>query len=247
MKKQGSPANRSNRNLTWRVPEERWQQAQEWELGVWRRASPTWTSSPRKKLLSVLGFGGASAVEGDDWNEWWAEQFEHYRTIPMEMDRAIELGCGPYTNMRVIRRGRAIKRIYCSDPLAREYAGLKSGWLAQAYRNREILLDDSPAEDVPFADDTFDLTVMINVLDHVRDAEACLASALRITKRSGLFVIGQDLTDDTDPGIAARDVGHPIMLDHDELDRNLLPALNVDLRKLAPQVEVQRAAQPLID
>jgi hypothetical protein len=61
---------------------------------------------------------------------------------------------------------------------------------------------------------------------------ACLDTALRITKGGGLFVFGQDLTDESDPGIATKDVGHPILLDHVELDRLLLPVFEVVLREV---------------
>ncbi len=229
---------KTNRNLTWQVSHDRWEQAQEWELNVWRGIDNSSAPSLRGRVgraITALGLGRNNASLGDDWNEWWAKQFDQYQAIPCKIDNAIELGCGPYTNVRIISRERTIRRIYCSDPLARHYASFKLGWLASAYHNRQILLDDHLCEDVPFADSTFDLTIMINVLDHVRDAEACLASAARITKGDGLFVFGQDLTDDTDPGHAYKDVGHPIMLDHEEIDGRLLPAFDVQLRKVLPR------------
>jgi Methyltransferase domain len=213
---------KTNKNSVAVVPDDRWQQAQDWELEVWRSAQ---RGSPIRRLLSA-------AVRrrplNDDWNAWWFQQFEGYRCLPMSLENVIEVGCGPYTNVRLIRRGRRIGHLYCSDPLARHYAGFKSGWLSHAYRNREILLDDHPAESLPFADNVFDLTVMINVLDHVRDAEACLAVVAKITR--GLLVLGQDLTDETDPG--EYDVGHPIRMDHHFLDESLGPSFESVLHKI---------------
>jgi hypothetical protein len=53
------------------------------------------------------------------------------------------------------------------------------------------------------------------VLDHVRDAKACMDNVVRVTRPGGWLIIGQDLTSEddlekhkTDPGL----VGHPIKL-----------------------------------
>lgn len=227
----------ANTNLTWRVSSQRWQQAQAWELDVWKKIDRSVFSSRLGRMLLALRHNGNANAVDDDWNEWWARQFDNYVAVPHQVATAIELGCGPFTNMRVISRGRTIQRTYCSDPLARHYAGFKNGWLASAYRNRQVLLDDHPAEQLPFANGTFDLTIMINVLDHVRDAQLCLESAARIAKEGGLFVFGQDLTDETDLGVVSNDVGHPIMLDHSGLDRVLLPRFDVELKKVLPREE----------
>jgi ubiquinone/menaquinone biosynthesis C-methylase UbiE len=78
------------------------------------------------------------------------------------------------------------------------------------------MLDDHPLEELPFASDYFDLAVMINVLDHVRDARLCMENTLRVIKPGGILVLGQDLTNQEDL-IALKDdpgaVGHPIKLD----------------------------------
>jgi hypothetical protein len=157
----------NRKNLVVRVSQERWQQAQAWELHLWRHSDRLRIPA---LLLRTLGWRREGLEAGDDWNEWWAARFGHYRTLPTSIPAAIELGCGPYTNMRIICRGRQINRAYCSDPLVRHYAGFRWGWLSRAYRQCKILIDDHPAEELPFADGVFDLTVMINVLDHVRDA-----------------------------------------------------------------------------
>ena len=76
-------------------------------------------------------------------------------------------------------------------------------------------LDDHALEDLPFKDSFFDVVVMINVLDHVQDAHACMRTLMRITKPDGYVIIGQDLTDEEDfrthpDGMRT---GHPITLD----------------------------------
>ena len=79
-------------------------------------------------------------------------------------------------------------------------------------------LDSHPLEELPFRDANFDLAVMINVLDHVRDATACMENLMRIIKPGGLVIIGQDLSRDEDTDALLADkglVGHPIKLHED--------------------------------
>ncbi len=60
--------------------------------------------------------------------------------------------------------------------------------------------------------------VMINVLDHVRDAALCLRTAVDLCRLGGTFVFGQDLSDETDVARHPHDVGHPIRLRREDLE-----------------------------
>jgi len=77
------------------------------------------------------------------------------------------------------------------------------------------MFDDHPIEELPFADKYFDLVVMINVLDHVRDARLCMKNVMRIVKPDGILIIGQDLTNEANRLRTPQDfrTGHPITLD----------------------------------
>ena len=55
----------------------------------------------------------------------------------------------------------------------------------EMYREASCYLDDHPLEDLPYKDNYFDLAVMLNVLDHVQDAKACMRSLIRIVKPGG--------------------------------------------------------------
>ncbi len=211
------------------VSRERWQQAQEWEGAYWRAqhpARPDRVSSSLQKLTAkVLGKQGPETEQpsaGDDWNHWWAEQFEQYQCLPSTFENVIEVGAGPYTNVRVILEGRQASHLICSDPLIREYLRFKGQWLERMWQAGAVYVDDHPLEDCPFASDYFDLVVVINVLDHCRDSLACIRQATRITKPGGYLVIGQDLTNIDDVQRIGDDIGHPIRIDHDTLDKELL-------------------------
>jgi SAM-dependent methyltransferase len=213
---------------------ERWLKAQEFEIKTWRAQN----SFFRRLVNPILNKLGIRNVKfGDDWNHWWYEKFDFYRGIPRNLDNAIELGCGPYTNIRLIHQERTINRIFCSDPLARQYIKFKKSWLSKQYASGGISLDDHSAEELPFSGDFFDLVLMINVLDHVRDADACLINAIRILKPTGFLVIGQDLTDERDVKNIGEDIGHPIRLHERDLDKHLIGKFKPQLYKILKREE----------
>ena len=49
-------------------------------------------------------FGMVEKYRGDDDNQWWADCFEGYKFLPPKAENVIEVGCGPYTNMRLVRK-----------------------------------------------------------------------------------------------------------------------------------------------
>jgi SAM-dependent methyltransferase len=202
--------------LSIRVSHERWQSAQDWELEYWQQAQKKggWRRALWPLARRVFRVAGSERGAGDDWNQWWASHFHDYHFLPQDIGNFIELGCGPYTNARLIRRHRRIQRTICSDPLIWQYLEFKGRWLAEAYRSKKIIVDDNPIESCPFRPDTFDVVVMINVLDHVRDADTCLAVATGLVRPGGYLVLGQDLTDESDLDYLATDEGRPITLGH---------------------------------
>jgi SAM-dependent methyltransferase len=182
---------------------------------------------------------------GDDWNHWWKQQFDGYQFLPTTVPNALEVGCGPYTNVRLMLDRCHFEHLYLSDPLIRTYIKFKLTFVAEMYRRAECVLDDHPLEELPFASDYFDLVVMINVLDHVQDAGKCMENLVRVTRPGGLLLIGQDLTNEADL-LALRDdpgaAGHPIKLDHDWFNSYLETTFTPVVHKLLPR-EQGRAPQ----
>lgn len=210
-----------------RVDRERWLDAQRWELDLWTRETGSDRRARLRRWAARLGVGRwipSLLGSGDDWNHWWKQQFDDYSFVPARLGEVLELGCGPFTNVRLLREGRRFERVVCSDPLILRYISLRGTWIAEAYRRGIVEVDDHPAEECPFPSDRFDLVVMINVLDHVRDLDLSLANAIRVTNSGGLFVLGQDLTDEGDRARIGEDIGHPIRTTHSELDGYTVPA-----------------------
>lgn len=208
-----------DRDINVPVSPERWREAQAWELEFWNRQNipPAWWKRLLRPLLVLFGLRPRlQHQEYDDRNRWWMKQFNGYRDLPLEFNNVCELGCGPYTNIRLIREGRHIRYAHCSDPLAAHYIQYEKAWLGHAHRGGIVSVDFHPAENCPFRTGFFDCTIFINVLDHVLDAKKCLEEALRITKPGGFFVFGQDLTgpDDARPD----NPGHPFFMTCEQIE-----------------------------
>jgi len=215
------------------ISSERWQHAQKWERAFWDRQnipSPWWKR--RLRPLLVLCGLRPSIIEQqlDDRNYWWQQQFNDYKDIPRDLTNVCELGCGPYTNVRLILKNRNIKYIHCSDPLGHHYITYKHAWLAKAHRTGAVSVDFHPAEECVYKSDHFDLTIMINVLDHVFDPIKCLQEAIRITAPGGHLVFGQDLTGDQNK--RPSNPGHPFVFSHDHLE----PVLKHGCREVFRQI-----------
>jgi SAM-dependent methyltransferase len=206
-------------SLIERVSRERWLEAQHWESNHWVTAQKLRARYFKNVAWQILHLLGAvSKYRGDDWNTWWCAQFDNYGFLPAEIENGIELGCGPYTNVRLMLERCRVRHLYLSDPLIRTYAKFKLTFVSEMYRKAACVLDDHPLEELPFAGDYFDLAVMINVLDHVQDARRCMENLVKIVRPGGLLVLGQDLTDDQDLQKLKEDggaVGHPIKLNHE--------------------------------
>jgi SAM-dependent methyltransferase len=222
-----------------KVDKQRWQVAQEWEREHWKtvqRAKGKFGKNVIWKLLSLSKLT-PSGYWGDDWNHWWKRQFQNYHFLPKNVENTIELGCGPFTNVRLIVDTCEIKHLFLSDPLIRDYVRFKSSFVGQMYRSGKCFIDDHPIEDNPFASNYFDLVIMINVLDHVWDAELCMRKAIDIVRTGGILIIGQDLTDEVDmrqPGVK-NDPGHPIRVGHHWIDRFLHRRFNKIIYRILPR------------
>jgi SAM-dependent methyltransferase len=217
------------------VSADRWREAQRWELALWREGhrKQGWKRFAWPVVAPALRALNWRRAWGDDWNHWWKDRFDGYHFLPSHLGDCIELGCGPYTNMRLILDGRHAGRIVCSDPLIDSYVTFRGRWLAEAYAAGRVEIDNHPIEDIPFAPAGFDLVVMINVLDHVRDADVCMRRAIDLLRSGGFFLIGQDLSNDQDIAHHPYDVGHPIRLRREDLDPYLETLSPVHCKELS--------------
>lgn len=179
-----------------RVPSARWQKAQAYERCYWMTSA-------------------AEACE--DRNMAHAVLFDAYRTLRGRVfEHAIELGCGPFTNLRLMAGRCTIKACALLDPLVETYlahphctydrqalraesalsfrlarTGLfwSEGRVLNALRRYipvQALLATS-IEEMP-STVSYDLIAMINVLEHCYDAGKVLEKILSIMREGAVFV-----------------------------------------------------------
>jgi SAM-dependent methyltransferase len=198
------------------VPVETWTKAQVWERDFWFREQRNLKKMGKNHIWKLLSWlGRVEKYRGDDDNRWWAGQFEGYSFLPGVAENVIEVGCGPYTNVRLVRKACQPKHLFLSDPLIRTYVNFPMTMVQELHQSAGAYFDDHPLEDLPFRDSYFDVAVMINVLDHVQDAHACMRTLVRILKPGGHIIVGQDLTNEENfrAHPDGRRIGHPITLD----------------------------------
>ena len=209
-----------------RVPKQRWQQAQKYERDTWLVANRA--ASDDRNTLHEAAFGNYSALAGRTFHN------------------AIELGCGPFTNVRIIARHCGIERCTLLDPLIREYLGHphctydgRSLRVAEKRLGRllgrtlpgravrrllrrlapGLIFDDvriarllpMPIEEMPAG--SYDLLVMINVLEHCYDATAIFDKILQILPPGGVLVFHDKLFEpsEIEKDVRTRfDAGHPL-------------------------------------
>ena len=228
----------TNMALSDRVDHDRWEMAQAWERQHWIRNHKALARYGKNWIWRVLAaLGMVPKYRGDDRNTWWQRSFENYSFLPPRVENALEVGCGPYTNIRLIRGACQPEHLFLSDPLIRTYVNFKMTFVNELYREAACCLDDHPLEQLPFADGYFDLAVMINVLDHVQDARACMESLIRVLKPGGFVVIGQDLSNEEDSkqqpdGLRT---GHPITLDESWFNPYLEGNFDTAFHKILPR------------
>jgi len=140
----------------------------------------------------------------DDWNFWWKSHFEDYSLVEEVLRdqkniEIIEVGCGPFTNVRLIESVLAysdIKRIVLSDPLLETYKAIPCYISSLFGKNLSTYaFEQEQLESLHHKDESFDLLICINVLDHVEDVSKCFSEMKRVLRKDGLIVFGNDLTD----------------------------------------------------
>lgn len=176
--------------------QERWKEAQEWELNAW------------------LG----SEKNLEDWNSWWFNHFQNFNYLQAKSFKSLlEVGCGPYCRNTeyFMKLFPSITTVSVLDPLLDDYTKHEY-YVTTVVKRYGARMFSCALED--YSDDNkYDAILCINVLDHVKDANACMDKMFGALNKDGVLILGQDLTCDedfkSDPGLLT-DPGHPIRLDH---------------------------------
>lgn len=186
-----------------RVPLERWKIAQTFERTGWMEK---WRGA------------------GDSRNLIHAEEYNGYRSIAgRTFENAIELGCGPFTNIRVIGDFVEVKQVTLLDPLIESYLQLpKCRYTREAIKTHTgertmpiVQMLTCPLEEMPVTT-RYDLIVMMNVIEHCFDVEKIFAKLLEMAAPGAMFVFHDCIydPDKTKSVVASKyyEAGHPLMV-----------------------------------
>lgn len=115
------------------------------------------------------------------WNELFQKK-KYLFDLDLKADvfkdlRVLDIGSGP------IPGGLAFKdcELYCLDPLIYKY--MEVGYPIHIYGNTEFI--NAYSEDIPFEDNSFDVVISVNALDHVDDFEKTASEIRRVLKKDG--------------------------------------------------------------
>lgn len=152
------------------VKESRWKQAQDYERGYWRSRADQ----------------ASESQNGLSWYSWRSDQLVGLLCKTGRDDlttggsRVLEIGSGP---VGLISYFPARYRT-AVDPLASFFGGLSKLTTA---RREEVSYVAATAERLPVESHVFDLVVMENCIDHVRDVDAAMSEAMRSLNGEGLL------------------------------------------------------------
>jgi len=177
------------------VDEERWKLAQQYELQTWQIAPQATT----------------------DRNDEHFKLFEGYQAVPDELGNVIELGCGPFTQLQTILKGRTAEEITLLDPLLEKYLMLPNCTYKDGLHGYQPKLMTSMIEEMPNFYRAFDTIIMINVLEHVQSVPAILRQIAGMINYGGTLIFGENTWDHINIH-HLYDVGHPIRIKQKVID-----------------------------
>jgi ubiquinone/menaquinone biosynthesis C-methylase UbiE len=141
--------------------EERWSAAQSKEDGFWQKDGVL--EAQMDRVISRYG----PILKGIE------EQLHIHSTI-------LDVGCGPTCSAQIFSLGL---KTYL-DPLMDSYL---ESYPEKLPEGEKIC---ATAEDIPRPDESFDVVLCVNALDHMIDPDKALAEMRRVMKRDGVFVLG---------------------------------------------------------
>lgn len=179
------------------VPIERWEEAQRYERRTWLE--------------------GSGRKTREDRNVEHARNFDNYAVLKGHyFDSAIEIGCGPFTNMVHILKHVKGGKVTLLDPLIDAYLTHPhctykhkrlGGWFGEKVHTV------AEAIEVFSTDQMFDLMVMINVLEHCFSASRVLERVASLTLPSGILIFHDKVVPTPEIEDMVRnvyDAGHPL-------------------------------------
>jgi SAM-dependent methyltransferase len=176
------------------VTQERWQAAQRYEKKCWLEMHKDYVDD--RNMLHEMVFDEYTMLDG------------------LEFEKVIEVGCGPFTNLRrilnLIKKPQSVDLL---DPLVAEYLQHPHcKYKNMTLRGVPTNLISLPLEKYA-PGEMYDLVVCINVLEHCFDAIAGMNSIYDMLKVGGTIIFSEKFFKCVDILVGLQyDCGHPIRL-----------------------------------
>lgn len=155
------------------VSQDRWKSAQSYEQGYWDQVAREASDGNRQKL---------------DFYRWRADQLVQrldslgLKALTSGDARVVEIGCGP---IGVAGFFPASERV-AVDPLEEFYASRPA---LVAVRDERVSYRSGTGESLPADDDSFDLAIIENCIDHCQDMDAVMADIRRVLVPGGILYL----------------------------------------------------------
>ena len=192
-----------------KVPRDRWEKAQRTERKHWM----------------TLGIESK-----DDRNFYHADRFDQYKSVSERVFKnALEVGCGPFTNLRLIGTHCKIENCSLNDPLIESYLShpncsytsksltlnnTGSGLFAKLFNKKVPIKEIYPCAFEEIASDRkFDLMVIINVIEHCFDLSIFFDKIKSLLSDDGILIFEDKLftTESLEKDIhRVYDAAHPL-------------------------------------
>lgn len=204
------------------------------EKGIVKVTKERWEKAQRTERKHWMEIGKNAK---DDRNLYHRDKFDNYKSVSDRVfTNALEVGCGPFTNLRIVGEFCKIKNCSLNDPLIYSYLSHTNC----AYTNNYLILDsrrekkslfdkifrkkikvkklfDCAFEDIN-AEEKYDLVVIINVIEHCYDLELFFNKLVSLLSPNGILIFEdklysiQSLKDDVN---TVYDAAHPLRVNKD--------------------------------
>lgn len=115
---------------------------------------------------------------------WHRIAIEFLTCIKLKNKRVLEVGCG-YGSLSVYiaKKGAHVTGIDISSE------AIKISRRNMRSNNQKMVLRQADGEDLPFKDESFDLVVCCETLEHIPDYKLAIDEIIRVTKKSGKILV----------------------------------------------------------
>jgi 2-polyprenyl-3-methyl-5-hydroxy-6-metoxy-1,4-benzoquinol methylase len=152
----------------------------------------------KDQIPRFVDSGSYASLFGDQWKEYKKTQLDSYSGLPITANR-LNRCLGELSNSL---KGKTVLEAGCgagrfTEILLNKGAQLVSSDLSNAVevnqenfpQNEDHLVIQADINDMPFADESFDVVVCLGVIQHTPDSEQTIENLYKLVKKGGTLVI----------------------------------------------------------